>query len=59
MEDSVSKRAYLIAAVFAAIHLFTANTVVFRLDNTTVVAGLHIAVGLLEHIVQTRVIVWE
>ena len=59
MEDSVSERAYLVATVFAALDLFAANTVVFRLDNTTVVAGLHIAVCLLEHIVQTGVIVWE
>jgi hypothetical protein len=59
MEDSVSERAYLVATVFTAINLFVANTVVFRLDNATVVTGFHIAVGLLEHIVQTGVVVWE
>jgi uncharacterized membrane protein len=59
VEDSVSEGAYLAAAIFAAIHLFIANTVVFRLNNAAVVACLHSAIGLLEHIVQAGVVVWE
>lgn len=51
MEDSVSEGVYLIAAVFTLVALAVAYTIVFRLDNAAVVAGLHIAVGLLEHIV--------
>jgi hypothetical protein len=57
MEDGVSKRTNLIAAVFAFVYLFAAHAIIFLLDNTTLRTGDYIAVSLLEYVVQASVII--
>ena len=56
MEDGISERAYLIAAVFALVDLLAADAVVFWVYYTALRAGGHSAVALLEHVVQTCIV---
>jgi hypothetical protein len=59
VKDCAAERVYLIATIFAFITLTAANAVIARLHNATLWAGRHTAVGLLEYIVETGVIVRE
>lgn len=59
MEDSVSQGVYLIATVFTLVTLTAFNTVVAWLCHPTLRAGGYSVVGLLEHVVQTGVVIWK
>ena len=59
MEDSASKRAYLVATIFTLKYFLTANAIIAWVYDATVAASVPSAVGLLEHIVQTRIVVWK
>ena len=59
MEDSVCERMYLITAVFTLVALAIAHSIIARLYKPAVMADFHIAMVLLEHIVQTGVVIWE
>ena len=59
MEDSVSQRMYLVTTVFTLVAFSILDPVVARLHNPTLQAGGHISVSLLEHIVQTGIVIWE
>lgn len=59
MKDRAAERMYLIAAVFAFIALTATNAVIAWFNDATLWTGGHITVGLLEHEVETGVIIWE
>lgn len=59
MEDSIPKRVYLEATVFAFVAFTTSDTVVAGICNTTLSTGWESTVSTTEHIVQTGIIIWE
>ena len=57
MEDSISQRADLVATVITGVAFAVSNAVVTGLNNTALRAGWEIAVGQVEHVVKTSVII--
>lgn len=59
MENSMSQWVYLIATVFALVAFTAFDAVVTWLYDAALRASGHSTVSLLEHVVQTGVIIWE
>lgn len=59
MKDGVSQRMYLVATIFTLVTFSVFNAVITWAHNTALWASRHGTIGLLEHIVQTGVVIWE
>lgn len=59
MEDGISQGADLVATVIAGVAFAVSDAVITRLNDATLRAGRKVAVGKIEHVIQTGVIVWE
>lgn len=57
MKDGISERMYLVTTIFALEAFTSFDAVVAGISDTTLGAGWHIAVSLLEHVNKARIIV--